>query len=344
VNGHPDLKRRFRAEWNGTDEVTVYTKQGVLTLAEGTLFDHSGTVDDPTVTPTITATTGGQLVAGFYSVFYAYANGKGRTNPSPYAVADVAANGRIEVTAITPPAGVDVLWYVSLGPQASGLRLVKRNGGEAFNIDAAPGWSAELPPDRNTTGSELIAIKAAFSDRAEPRTKTERSNVLRATYEWSLGDRENPVNQVEIKFRDAAQDFRLVTLRLADKENIERVRETNSEEIDGTAIDSWNQAYRLASNLLAEKREGDFFYRWTSDRNAGLLREGDVVAVTDDGAEVYNLPVRIEQIEVEVEGGAPRFTFTARKYNYTFYDDSVAERLVPIVVEPSAEPTYTEGS
>jgi hypothetical protein len=59
---------------------------------------------------------------------------------------------------------------------------------------------------------------------------------------------------------------------------------------------------------------------------------------------VYNLPVRIEQIEVEVEGGAPRFTFTARKYNYTFYDDSVAERLVPIVVEPSADPTYTEGS
>ena len=343
INGHPDLKRRFRAEWTGTDTVTVYTKQGLLTLSEGTIYAHEGKVDDPTVTPTVTATTGGSLEAGIYAVFYAYANGKGRTNPSPYAVATVSANGRIQVSAITPPAGVDVLWYVSLGPKASGLRLVKRNGGEGFNIDTAPGWSAELPPDRNTTGSELIAIKAVFSDREEERSRIERSNVIKASYEWSLGDRQDPVNQVEVKFRDAAQDFRLVTLKLGDKAHIEKVREVNSEEIDGTAIDSWNQAYRLASNTLAELREGDFFYRWTSDRNAGLLKEGDVVVVTDDGAEVYNLPVRIEEIEVEVEGGAPRFNFTARKYNYTLYDDSVAERIVPIVVETDANPTYVIG-
>ena len=342
INGHPDLRRRFRAEWTGTDTVTVTTKQGVLLLDEGTLYAHEGKLADPTVTPTVSATTGGNLEAGIYSVFYAYANGKGRTNPSPYAVATVSANGRIQVSAITPPAGVDVLWYVSLGPKASGLRLVQRNGGAGFNIDTAPGWSAELPPDRNTTGSEVIAVEAVFSDRQVDRAKADRANVLRATYEWSLGDREDPVNQVEVKFRDAAQDFRLVTLRLGDKENIDKIRETNSETVDGSAIDSWNQAYRLASNTLAEKRDGGFFYSWTSDRNAGLLKEGDVVAVTDDGAEIYNLPVRIEQIEVDIEGGMPRFRFTARKYNYTLYDDSVAERLVPIVVEPSAEPTYTE--
>jgi hypothetical protein len=341
INGHPVLGKRFRAEWDGMDEVTVYTRKGLLTLSEGTIYAHEGAVTDPVTGPTLTVTTGGNLAPGSYRVLYAFANGKGRTNASAYAVAGInSAGGRIQVTAITPPTGCDVLWYMSSGPTAWNLRLVNRNGGEAFNIDTAPGWSAELPPDRNTTGSELIAIKAVFSDREEERSGAERANVLKATYEWSLGDRENPVNQIEVKFRDAAQDFRLVTLRLGDKEHIEKVRETNSEEVDGTAIDSWHQAYRLASNTLAEKRDGDFFYRWTADRNAGLLKEGDVVTVTDDGAEIYNLPVRIEEIEVEVEGGMPRFTFTARKYNYTLYDDSVAERIVPIVVEPTADPTY----
>ena len=340
INGHPVLGKRFRAEWDGMDEVTVYTRKGLLTLSEGTMYAHEGAVEDPVTAPTLTATTGGNLSPGSYRVLYAFANGKGRTNASAYAVATVVANGRIQVTAITPPTGCDVLWYMSAGPTAWNLRLVNRNGGAGFNIDTAPGWSAELPPDRNTTGSELIAIEAVFSDREEERTNIERSNVLRASYEWSLGDRQNPVNQVEVKFRDAAQDFRLVTLKLGDKAHIEKVREVNSEEVDGTAIDSWHQAYRLASNTLAELREGDFFYRWTSDRNAGLLKEGDVVVVTDDGAEVYNLPVRIEEINVEIEGGAPRFNFTARKYNYTLYDDSVAERIVPIVVETDATPTY----
>lgn len=342
INGHPELRRRFRAVWTGTDTVTVYTKQGRLNLEDGTIYAHGGRVADPSVAPTVSATSGGSLEAGAYAVFYAYANGKGRTNPSPYSVATVSANGRITVSSITPPAGVDVIWYMSLGPKASGLREIKRNGGAGFNIDTAPGWSSALPPDRNTTGSELIAIRATFSDREETRSGLERANVLKASYEWSIGDREDPVNQVEVKFRDAAQDFRLVTLRLNDKDNIDKIRETNTESVDGSAIDSWNQAYRLASNTLAELREGGFFYRWTADRNAGLLKEGDVVTITDDGAEVYNLPVRIESIDVEIEGGMPRFTFTARKYNYTFYDDSVAERIVPIVVEPSENPTYTE--
>jgi hypothetical protein len=344
INGHPVLGKRFRAEWDGIDTVTVYTRQGVLTLAEGTIYAHEGAVADPTAVPTFTVTTGGNLEVGSYRLLYAFANGKGRTNASPYGVAVVSsAGGKVQVSAVTPPTGCDVLWYMSAGPRTWNLRLVARNGGEAFEITDAPGWSAELPPDRNTTGSELIAIKGAFTDREEERTGLGRANVLKATYEWSLGDRENPVNQVEVKFRDAAQDFRLVTLRLGDREHIQKVRETNSEEIDGTAIDSWHQAYRLASNTLAEKRDGDFFYSWTSDREAGLLKEGDVVVITDDGAEVYNLPVRIESIEVDVEGGHPRFTFVARKYNYTLYDDSVAERLVPIVVEPSQNPTYTEG-
>ncbi|MDQ3180108.1 MAG: hypothetical protein M3Q33_06270, partial [Acidobacteriota bacterium] len=34
-----------------------------------------------------------------------------------------------------------------------------------------------------------------------------------------------------------------------------------------------------------------------------------------------------------LEGGFPKATFTARKYSTTLYDDSVAERQIPVIVE-----------
>lgn len=178
-----------------------------------------------------------------------------------------------------------------------------------------------------------MRVEAAFSDRAQTRTTLTASNVLKATYKWKLGARESAINRIDLKFRDASQDFRLVELRLRDDDHIDKIKKINNKEINGQSIDNYNQAYRIAAGMLTEARDADFFYEWSSDKTAVLLEEGDVVAITDDGAQVYNVPVRIESIEFDVEKGAVTCKFTARLYATSLYDDSVADRTIPIIVE-----------
>lgn len=341
INAHPVLSRRFKASWTpGTDTVTVTAKFGTLNLASGLINAHSGPLSNPTTAPTLTATASGSLPAGTYRVCYSFQNAKGQTLTSPTTSVTLTANQKITVSTVTPPTGATVNWYVSPAAASSRLRLLANNDGSSFVIDSLPRLNDQIPPDFNRTGTEVVRVAAVFSDRAEVRSGNTASNVLKASYSWKLGNREKPVNRIDLKYRDASQDFRLITLRLSDADHIAKTKQVNAEEVNGTAIDNYHQAYRIAAGLLAEKRDADFFYQWKSDRLAGLLQEGDVVCITDDGSEVYNLLVRIESIETTVEDGFPVFSFIARKYASTLYDDSVADRTIPIVVEAAQGNNY----
>lgn len=334
INGHPTLRRKFAATWTpNTAIVDVTAKFGSLTLNTALTEPHVAPLANPTAAPVLTATAAGTFAAGTYRVAYSFANARGQTLLSPYAQAVLTANQKISVAAVTLPAGAaEIIWYCSPAAGSRQLRLVKRNTGAAFIIDALPKVSAPLPPDFNRTGAEVLRVAEVFSDRAEVRSDILRSNVLKGSFEW-LPERKNPVNQVEVTFRDSTQDFRLSRLVLRDDEHIAKTKKTSKLEINGQAIDGTNQAYRIASGLLAENRDADFFYKWTADREALLLEEGEVVCITDGGSGVYNLPVRIEEISTGGDKGFPTVTFSARKYSTTLYDDSTAERQIPVIVE-----------
>ena len=333
--GHPDLIRRFGVSWTaGTSVIDIVAKFGDITLDADLEVEHVGPVANPIAGPVLADGGAGTLPAGTYRVCYSYKNDHGQTLLSPYSSITLAANKKISVTAVSEPAGTTVLWYCSCEGGSNKIRFHSENNGSAFNIEALPRLSAPLPPDLNRTGTEVMRVRAVFSDRSEPRTNLNRSNVIRASFEWILGKRNKTINRIDLKYRDANQDYRLMELRLRDDVHIAKTKKISNEEINGQAIDNYFQAYRICAGLLAEKLDADFFYRWSATREALLLEEGDVVAITDDGSGVYNLPVMIEGIELDPSNASlPKVDFTGRKFANSLYDDSVADRTIPVVVE-----------
>lgn len=332
---HPALYRRFDVSWvSGAHVVNLTAKFGTLTIDSGLTYTTSTPMADPSTAPTLSGASSGSLAAGVYNVAYSAVNASGETLLSPFKAITLAANKKISVSTISLPSGATSLnWYVSPEADSTKLRYIANNNGTGFDITTLPALTAALPPDLNTSGCEVMKLSMAFSDRTTTRSAATRSNVLKASFSWFLGRREDTVNQIEMKYRDSADDWRLITLKLRDDASIAKVGATKSKEFNGQAIDNTDQAYRIAAGLLAERQDADFFYRWTATREALLLQEGDVVAITDDGSGVYNFPVIIEQIEMSVEGGLPKATFTGRKYSSRLYDDSVVERTIPIVSE-----------
>jgi hypothetical protein len=331
INAHPRLRRKFKATWQD-NEVTVTAKFGTLTLDSNIEFEHPSPVDSPTTTPSISADSG-NLRAGLYFVAYAYENANGRTLISPANSISLSDNQKIIVDPVfLPTDATSVIWYVSPEPNSKKLRKIGSNDGSEFEINALPKLTGELPNDFNRTGTEVLRVMQVFADNPNiRRTHVTKSNVLKSTYSWRLGRREDAKNTIVVTFRDATQDFRLVELRVRDDEHIKKVRKENKEEIDGSAIDNFHQAFRIASGALAEIRDADFFYKWQSDHEALFLEEADVVCVTDAGAGVVNFPVIIEPIEYgDLISAHPTAEFVARKYSSTLYDDSVVDRQIPV--------------
>lgn len=339
INAHPVLRRRFITTWvPGSDNFSIKGKFGSLVVDTALTETHIAPVTSPTAAPTGAESAGGTLSAGVYKLAYSYLNARGQTLMS--ATVDVTVTGtgkKITTGVITEPAGTTVNWYLSVAPDSYKIRYVGNNDGTAYIITDAPVMTAPVQSDFNRTGAEVLRVSASFSDRAEERSARDSSNVLKATYKWLLGNRQKAYNIIDFSFRDASQDFRLVHLKLRDDVHIAKTKKRSPFEVNGQAVDNYNQAYRLAAGLLAELRDSDFFYEWSSDKEALLLEEGDVVCITDRGSGLYNFPVRIESIDITVQGGFPKVSFTGRKYTTTLYDDSVAERVIPLVVETDGE-------
>lgn len=332
IGAHPRL-RRIRAEHTAEGVVTLYGRFGTLTVNEALTKAHIAPVADPATAPTL-ATSAGPLAAGEVRVAYAFKNEHGQTLLSPFKAVTLTGSQQIDVTAVTPPADCTVVWYASARPGGSKLRYLEENNGDAFSITQLPLLTSSLPPDVNRTGTEMMRVKAAFSDRESVRSNTERANVLRGTFEWFLGKRNKRYNVVELKYRDQGQDYRLVNLRLRDDEHIAKVHKQEKLEVNGQGIDNYFQAYRIAAGILGEQMEADFFYKWTATRTALLLEEGDVVVITDSGSGVINFPVWLESIDIDPSSaGLPEAAFVGRKYANSLWDDSVVERTIPIVVE-----------
>jgi hypothetical protein len=342
INAHPVLRRKFIAFWDpGASFIRINGKFGELVLNSALVETHTAPVANPTLAPTGAEAAGGTINAGVYKLAYSWKNFRGQTLLSPTVdVTVTGTNKKIVTGVVTEPAGTSVNWYLSPGTNSYQLRYVGNNNGAAYEITALPAVTAPLIPDLNRTGAEVMRISAVFTDREDDRSAANSSNVLKGTFKWILGNRTKKINRIDLKYRDATQDFRLMELRLKDDEHIAKTKKISKYEVNGTAIDNYNQAYRIAQGLLAELRDADFFYEWGSDKAALLLEEGDVVAVTDAGSGVVLLPVRIEEMNINPDTGFCKVDFTARKYSTTLYDDSVAERQIPVILDSEVEAEF----
>lgn len=162
---------------------------------------------------------------------------------------------------------------------------------------------------------EVIEVQAVFTPE----------NVLNSTFTFPMGERQSVINRIVIKFRNSADDYAETELHVNDYAHQKLVGKINPLEIDGRGVDSYHQAYRLASSALSKLREGDFFCGWSGGRGSALLDEGDVVAVSMDGF-VY-LPVRIEESRIDAKLNCK---FVGRLYSTLMYSDEVGQHTIPM--------------
>lgn len=338
INSHPILTRYIKGSWTaGTNTVLVSSKVGYLSLDSPLEFSHNSEIENPSSSPTIAAASGGNLAAGTYKVGYSFETIEGETLVSPLSSVTLTANQKINVTSLGALPNARILrvnWYVSQEPNGIRVKRHSSNDGSAFSINLLPDLKSKLEPVENQTAEEVLRVQMAFADKGAANNSLNNSNILDGTFKFPLGKRQESTNQLSGKFRDASQDFKNTELIVNDYEHQQKVKKTNKKEINLAAVDSYNQARRLLNQELARRRDGDFFHGLSSDGEALLLEEGDVICVSDESGRFRNEPVRIEDVDSDAPDGYPSIDITARKYRRYFYDDQVQEKIVqlPVVI------------
>lgn len=334
INAEPILQDYVVAERGVasgfTTEIVVYSKYGVLNFTPALEENHFAEMADPSVSPTVVASSGG-LAAGAYLVSYAYRNANGNTNLSPISAITLTASQQIDVTGIALPTGAaSIDWFVSVEANSGTMLLVANNNGSGLSINALPATTSDDPPKLNTTGEECLRVMFSDAQKALAYADTTRATHLDGSFEWPEGGRQSTINQVKTKYREAILDFGEKPLIVNDEKHQEETGQTNTAEIDLSAVDNFNQAKRLCNGYLAKLRDGDFFFKWSSAGEPVLLEIGDVACLSDDSGAWRNVPVRIEELTYN-----SRFevSFICRLYSTSQFNDTVLQTEVPL---PSA--------
>jgi hypothetical protein len=167
-----------------------------------------------------------------------------------------------------------------------------------------------------------------------------RSNIVKDSLQWPKGGTQSSVNVIEGEFRDKVLDYALHPFKVKDQTHYNTVKKWLSKKVDYTAVDNWNQVYRLANGELAENREGDWFAGWATGAQGLPLEEGDLVCFSSDSGGLINVAVRIEDLRIrpnhEVVIGS------ARLYSDNMYSDDVV--ATPITIPSTLRQTQTTSS
>ncbi len=335
INATPRLAQFVRASAAGS-VVTLTALWGVLTVTPALALAHAAEVASPTAAPTAAASAGGVLPAGTYYVAYARRTAYGPTALSPAVAVAVADDQKIVTGAVTPlPAGAaSVDWYVSTYADSTELVYYGTNAGAAFTIGLTemPDPSADLPPDMNTSGEELVRVAASFASNDQgagvlAQTGLARGNIHKGKFRWPLPGKQSSTNMVAGTFYDATEDYAPTPLEVHDYAHQRRIRKVNKKEVDLSGFDNLSGALRYLNFVLSKHREGDWFDELSAGPQAMLLEEGDVYCASSDSGGLVNVVTRAEEISI---GRAPQFTtrVVGRKYSTLMFSDNVRQHSI----------------
>lgn len=155
-----------------------------------------------------------------------------------------------------------------------------------------------------------------------------RANISKDTFKWPLGSQQSSVNQVKGSYRDAKNDFALTPYRVNDPTHQAQVKKIYPLEFDGSAIDNYNQFFRIANWMLSKNREGDWFNALETGPQGLVLEEGDVICASDDSGGLINVATRIEEIRITKDHNVS--IQRARKYSTNMFSDDVGTHSIPI--------------
>src|ERR1051325_4635284 len=257
LNADTRLNRYIVASYIGL-VITIRAKLGTLNFTPALAFAHTGPRANPTTAPTL-GQSAGTMAAGVYLLAYAYNTVLGKTLISPTASIALTADKRVDVSAITLPAGVtSVDWFMSDAPDSDKLLFFYNNDGTGFSVDGLPSKDNEGVPPFNSTGEECIRVAMSFSSNSQGATILAQSGLTRAniktdSYNFPLGSEQSSVNQIKGKFTDAKNDFALTPFEVNDRDHQLTLNgKKNPLEVDLSGVDNWHQAFRLANGLLSK--------------------------------------------------------------------------------------------
>src|SRR5205823_11405683 len=107
-----------------------------------------------------------------------------------------------------------------------------------------------------------------------------QGNIVEESFNWPLGSKQTTYNQYVMKYIDALADFAPTELIENDFDDQKATGEVSKLEIDGSAVDSYNQANRLVVHARKKFGDNNFFAAWATDAQALTLEEGDRVAAS----------------------------------------------------------------
>ncbi len=179
--------------------------------------------------------------------------------------------------------------------------------------------------------------------------------------EFPLESKQQSTNRISVKYIDSAAGFEEQVAEINDYDHQEEIHKVNNEDFDGSAIDSYFQAWRIGQWKLAKCRDLGQFASFKCDIKATVLEIGDVVAVSAVECGLSAAPFRVIQVSFEPDD---EVTILCQAYDLGVYDDLAprATARVPAVFKsgvrtspnpeiwhPNAEaplsgdPLYSEG-
>jgi phage-related protein len=165
-------------------------------------------------------------------------------------------------------------------------------------------------------GSELLKVAMVFDD----------SNIV-GNLEYPLSDRQPSTNRVTIKYVDAPAGFEARELRINDYEHQAKVHRVNNEDVDGSGIDSYFQAWRIGQFRRSKLRDLGKFISLTADIKASVLEIGDIVAVNATEVGLYAVPFRMIELAFEPND---EVTIVGQVYSTGIYSDTAPQTTVSV--------------
>lgn len=181
--------------------------------------------------------------------------------------------------------------------------------------------------EAHAIGEETIRVMMSFAGKALAYADTTRANILNGSFEYLGNDGQTRYNRFTGKWRDPLRDFAEQTLVINDYDHQESTDLIKTLEIDLSGVDNYNQAARLLNGAAAKFGDGQDFFQLGSNGMALQLEEGDAICVSDDSGEFRNVPVTVENLNINSKY---EISFKTRIYSTSFFDDFVEQTDVPL--------------
>jgi parallel beta-helix repeat protein len=253
--------------------------------------------------------------------------------------------GKLQVCVEKPEKNTTIATPIAAGANQVDCAAAPFSGGDLVLVGSLTA-SAEVLTLSGVAGNTLQFTTPALRPHAAGETihriaMAFNDSTIVGSLQYPLSDRQPSTNRVTLKYVDAPAGFEARELRINDYEHQDKVHRINNQDVDGSAIDNYSQAWRVGQWLRAKARDLGKFISFTADMQASLLEIGDVIAVSAGEVGLQCVPFRLIEITYEEND---EVSLVGQIYALGVYSDSAPQTTVtipsvfaPIVNTPTGE-------